>query len=274
MDKPLASFRAPPITETAISVQFKPLRQMSNGHLGLFWERVRDAFPISSDAVPIEPKVERFGPDIQRVRLPHLRVGMAPAASRLRMESPDQHSMLQIQNGRLVFNWMRLADGEYPRWAVVRPRFDSALRELESLVADEKLGAIEPDQWEVVYVNQFLKGREWTTPSDWNAILPGVIGTTSGVPDASLETGVFRASFEMPKRVGRIHVEVSHGFSGPDDEATEVLVVQLTARGSVDKERGPLAGLDIGREAIVRTFVALTGEHVRKVIWQQEEAEK
>ena len=271
MSQALPSFRNPPVIETALSVQFKPLKGMSNAYLGLFWDRVRALYPKAQDADPIEPQIERFGTDLPRARFPQLRIAAAHPAARLRMSSEDGHAMLQLQNGRLVFNWRRLDGGEeYPRWTKVEPRFQAALQELEGFAGDEKLGSIEPNQWEVTYVNHLVRGREWRSQADWRELLPGVIGATSAVSAGEFESTGCHSHFVLPGNAGRLHIELTHGFAGPDEDADELLIVQLTARGGIDKSHGLASGLALGREAIVRSFAEITGERVRKEIWGQE----
>lgn len=274
MDQSLPSFRKPPVIEAALSVQFQPLKGMSNAYLGLFWSRVRQTYPKLHDADPIEPQIERFGTDVPRARLPHLRIAAAHPAARLRMSSNDGHLMLQLQNGRLVFNWLRLDGGDYPRWTEVEPRFHTALRMLEAFVKDEKLGAIEPNQWEVTYVNHLVREREWLSQADWRNVLPGVIGTTDMISCGDFETIGTRMSYVLPNESGRLHIELSHGFTGPDDDASELLVLQFTARGGIGDGQDLAAGLKIGHEAIVRSFTQITGTRVRKEIWEQEDTER
>lgn len=271
MSQTLPSFRKPPVIETALSVQFQPLKRMSNAHLGLFWTRVRAMYPKLQDADPIEPQIERFGSDLPRARFPQLRIAASHPAARLRMSSEDGHMMLQFQNGRLVFNWRRLDGGrEYPRWAHVEPQFQGALRELEVFAEAEQLGPIEPNQWEVTYVNHLVRGREWHDPADWQWVLPGVIGTTNVVSAGKFESTGCHAHFALPDNAGRLHVEVTHGFAGPDEDADELLIVQLTARGGIDESRDVSAGLALGRDAIVSSFVQIAGERVRTEVWEQE----
>lgn len=271
MDQALPSFRKPPVVETALSVQFLPLKRMSNAHLGLFWNRVRETYPKLQDADPIEPQIERFGTDLPRARFPQLRIAASHPAARLRMSSDNGHVMLQLQNGRLVFNWRRLdGETEYPRWTRVEPRLQAALQELTTFAEAEELGPIEPNQWEVTYVNHLVRGREWSTPSDWQDVLPGVIGSTGVVSVGQFESMGCHAHFALPDNAGRLHVEVTHGFAGPDEDADELLIVQLTARGGIDRSGDVSAGLALGREAIVRSFGQITGERVRIDVWEQE----
>jgi len=271
MGQRLPSFRKPPVIETALSVQFQPLKGMSNAYLGLFWQRVRETYPKLQDAAPIEPQIERFGSDVPRARFPQLRIAAAHPAARLRMSSEDGHQMLQLQNGRLIFNWRRLDGGqEYPRWTTVEPQFRDAVRELSAFAKDEKLGTIEPNQWEVTYVNHLIHGREWQSQADWPEVLPGIIGAADAVSSGSLESMGFHTRYTLGEDAGRLHIELTHGFDGPDEDADELLVLQLTSRGGVDDSRDLTAGMRLGREAIVRSFAEITGERVRRDVWEQE----
>lgn len=267
----LPSFRTPPVVETAVSVQFKPLKRMSNAYLGLFWNRVRDAYPNLHDADPIEPQIEQFDNDVPRLPFPQFRIATSHPPARLRMASVDGQAMLQLQNGRLVYNWRRLdGSGGYPRWASVEAHFRDAAEKLSIFARDESLGLIEPEQWEVTYVNHLLRGREWVRPSDWPLVLPGVIGATSRVGVGHFESMGCHSHFVLPGNAGRLHVELTHGFTGISEDADEVLIVQLTARGGFDQSRDVASGLALGREAVVRAFEQITGEDVRDRVWGQQ----
>lgn len=272
MDDPLPSFKKPPVVETAVSVQFKPLSEFRNGHLGLFWRQIRKDFRNSRDAIPIEPQEEQFGSDVaRRARLPSLRIGAVRPAARLQMTSEDDHTMIQVQNGLLAYNWLRRDEGEYPRWHRVRRGFEGALDKFRAFLKSEDIGDIEPNQWEVTYVNHLLRGREWNSPVDWAEVLPGLIGTAAHVTGGKLETIAGKCGFALPDRSGRLHVDLAHAYTGPDEEAQEILVLQLTARGKADNEGRDLnTGLQIGHHAIVRTFSEITGERAQ-TIWERDQ---
>ncbi len=269
MDQPLPSYRDPPVVETALSVQFKPVKGLRNAHLGLFWQQSRDSFPTVNDAEPIESQEETFGG--HRQRLPHFRFATGHQGARLQMEARDGHMMIQLQNGRLVYNWRSLDDGLYPRWDRVLREFLRALARFSGFLEAEGLPSIVPIQWEVTYVNRFVRGREWQENAEWTDVVPGLIGTASRLRTASLETVSTNWHFVLPERVGRLHVDLTHGFAGPEDEAEEFLILQLTARGGIDEEKGHDLnwGLNTGRKAIVRSFSEITGKGVQ-TLWGRE----
>jgi uncharacterized protein (TIGR04255 family) len=260
--KKRVSFQNPPLIETATSVQFNPLPKLGNAMLALLWnEQFRDEYPRPHDAEPIEPQVERFGegppPRVQSM----FRIGPFPG-SRLMMVSDDDHWMIQGQNGRIVFNWRKLGTGEYPRWEETLPRFEQAYQKLKQFVEAQKLGSIEPDQWEVTYANHLVQGADWKTPQDWPNLVPGVMGKPKTVEGLCTESATGALHLEIEPRRGRLHVELEHGVRRVGDKTEQILVLQLTARGVVEQrdDASLIAGLNLGHSSIVNTFVQITGE--------------
>jgi uncharacterized protein (TIGR04255 family) len=246
--------------ETALSVQFNPIEGLGNAHFGLFWSRLRQEFPQASEAEPLPPQFELFGDSLmKRPRVPTFRVVPAEGASRTQLVSADGHEMIQVQNGRLVYNWRRQSNGQYPRWHQIAPRFRWAMRELKSFLEAEGLPTIQPNQWEVTYVNHLLRGQDWHSARDWPALVPGVIGS----PELQMMTSEYvecNWRLALPDKRGRLHIELFQGYLGQDSASQELLVLQLTARGGIDKNTDDISiGLEMGHESIVRSFAGVTG---------------
>lgn len=239
--------------------------------MGLFWNELRDRYPKCQDAAPIEPQIEPPGSKVPQTVFPKLRIAAAQPAARLQMLSDDDHTMVQIQNGRLVYNWRRHEDAEYPRWRMVEPRFQAELKRFEDFLDSQGLDQMEPNQWEVTYVNHLIRGREWHDQSDWPDLLPGLIGDGNRVSSADFESHSCHSHFALPNDTGRLHVVLTHGFTGFDNDAQESLFLQLTARGGIDpsKNLDLAAGLALGRTTIVRSFAELTGKKAHEM-WERE----
>jgi uncharacterized protein (TIGR04255 family) len=260
--KKRVSFRNPPLIETATSVQFNPLPKLGNAMLAMLWnEHFRDEYPRPHDAEPIEPQVERFGDGPPPRVQPMFRIGPFPG-SRLMMASDDDHWMVQAQNGRIVFNWRKLGTGEYPRWEETLPRFEQAYGKLKDFLDSQKIGSIEPDQWEVTYANHLVQGEDWQTPADWPNLVPGILGRPRTVEGLHVESATGALHLEIEPQRGRLHVELEHGVRGAGDRIEQILVLQLTARGFVEQrdDASLIAGLNLGRSLIVNTFVQITGD--------------
>ncbi len=214
------SFRKPPLIETALAVQFKPLKALRNAHLGMFWSELKKEYPITEDAESIMPQFERFGDErsVESSRLPRLRLASSHGA-RMRMLSSDESQMVQLQNGMLVFNWRRVNDStSYPRFTTTKPALDAVIERFAHFLGNHQLGAFVPTQWEVTYVNHMARGTVWNSPADWHLVFPGLLGpatTAAGLVLSPLETMSGEWHFEIGPQRGRLHVNLHHGWVGP-----------------------------------------------------------
>jgi len=190
------------------------------------------------------------------------------------MLSPDETRMVQLQNGMLVFNWRRVSDAtSYPRFTTTKPALDALIQQFEAFVSEHSLGAFEPEQWEVTYVNHVPRGTVWKSPADWHLVIPGLLGpatTAAESVSSPLETMSGEWHFEIAPRRGRLHVNLHHGWVGPSQSSPEVLVVVLAARGPVAEEgqAGLDKGLNEGHLAVVETFARVTGSQAH-MSWER-----
>lgn len=265
---PLPKFRHPPVDEVAVGVQFAALGFLPT-HYGAFHERVKQAFPGVQAMPPVPPVFEVISapaaPSNPGNFLP-MQMGIAggfalPLWPRTLFISEDECSLIQLQNDRLYFNWRRRPDNEYPHYEHVRRGFSDAYVALETFVSDQSLGPISPNQCEVLYVNLLSPGVTGVEPSApekafriWNSVW-------NEEGSKPLEDLAFNARYRLAddtgKQFGRLTANMSTG-SGPDH--VQAMRLELTARGvprgsGLD---GILAFLDVGHEAIVRCFAAIT----------------
>ena len=59
---PLPSFKKPPVAEVAIAAQFGEIRGLTGPHMGLLWQRYREAFPTLEVHPALDPRFERPNP--------------------------------------------------------------------------------------------------------------------------------------------------------------------------------------------------------------------
>jgi uncharacterized protein (TIGR04255 family) len=237
-------------------VQFDPLPKLTNAHLGAFWTGLGANWLQVSDAPPLEPQFEKFGDSGSWSRV-GVRLTLAQVApTRVQIRNADGDRMIQIQNGRLHFNWLGQGCTAYPRYEAVRKDFDETLAQFKEFLAREGLGELRPNQWEVTYVNQFPKNTVWKSPDDWRFFRPlqSIQGLNQSV---QLESFGGEWHFEISPQRGRLHVKWQHGCQS-DPMEQELIVLTLTARGPLPataEAKGTLGeGLDLGHATIVRTF--------------------
>lgn len=267
------------MVETILGVQFDPIRAFTNGHLGAFWARIRGSSQAGerwtkvTDAAPLPMTFERFDDEH-----PWMDVGIAlqvsrdPPANRLQISNESGNALIQIQNGRIHYNWVRQHDGVYVRYENVRPRFEAILAELGSYLKEQGLGDIKPNQWEVTYVNHMPKGTVWDAPGDWADVFVGLAPSGFGASESRFESFAGVWHYEIPEKRGRLHVELARARTQAAPRE-ELLRFTLTARGPISPgtlNGGELVnGLDLGRRAIVTGFRDLTSKRAH-AYWKLE----
>lgn len=263
------SFENPPVVETVLGAQFKPIPGLRNAHLGVFWDTLGAEWPEVIDAPSLQAQYEQFGDDDPRLP-PRLVLGLtSDPAARIQIRSRDRDRMIQVQNGRLHYNWIA-TDGNngYPRYKTVVPAFLDTLSRFERFLTDHKLDEPQLDQWEVTYVNRIPRGTVWDSSSDWVGVFPALLGPASAQPFGILENVASAWRFELPPRRGRLHIELQHAYQ-PGTPPGESLLLKLTARGPIAGSTSALeGGLNVGHDAVVAAFVDVTSEAARRY-WGQ-----
>jgi uncharacterized protein (TIGR04255 family) len=260
----LPDYEKPPVVETILGVQFERLPYLKNAHLGAFWKTLfAEDWREVSDAPPLPPQFEQFTEVAKWAPGVQLELMQIPT-SRLQVKNKDGDRMIQVQNGRLHFNWLGQTGKEYPRYESVREGFAQALQQLVEFLSQEKLGDFRPNQWEVTYLNHIPRGTVWNTPADWGFFRPlGPLPTIEGVAQGEGFSGEWH--FVIPDQRGRLHVQWQHALR-PEPQKQEIIVLTLTARGPVpqNSQQAILGELDLGRETIVRSFENLMSNEANK----------
>ena len=191
-------------------------------------------------------------------------------STRLQIRSAEGDRMIQVQNGRLHYNWLRQEGRKYPEYRELRPAFDRALEAFRQFLLEERPGDVQPEQWvfrpnqwEVSYVNHIPRGPVWNRLADCAELfrVRPLLETTPG--GTMLESFGGEWHYEIPPKRGRLHVHLQHGRL-PSPESTELLILNLTARGPIgDNKEGGLdldEGLNLGHNVVVRAFYDLTSD--------------
>jgi uncharacterized protein (TIGR04255 family) len=265
MSQPDIVFDRPPIVELVLGVQFAPLVQLTNGHMGRFWgQALEPEWNRASDALPVADQFEAFDAPSQWL-VPNFQFLMRVPTplSRLQISTESGDRMIQVQPTRFHYNWQK-KDAEYPRYRNVRAAFDAYFARFQQFARDAKLGALVPNQWEITYVDHIPRGDLWQTPADWHNVLPGLLAPEPNIEGVPLENVGGEWHFEIAPRRGRVHVNVQSGRN--TDTAEPVLMLQTTARGAVGPPLAPdlNAGLDLGHEAVRDTFLRITSTQAQR----------
>lgn len=244
-------------------VRFEPLPpEFPAARMALFWERVRKDLPNLQAAPPAEVPIEKF--DGSNAGAITFEFGFSTApAQRLFFVSEGQEHLIQVQSDHFGRNWRKLAaDATYPHYTeFLRARFEEDLRAFFAFLRDEGLkGHPVPAQCEMIYINHIAADGAWSVHSDF----PKIFTCTSapampeGLAPEELSY-LLRSQFrgEDGQR-GRLHASIEPRFRSGD--GVPLYVLTLTARGAPKSAdiADVMTFFDQSREAIVRTFAALT----------------
>ncbi len=252
----LPDFKAPPVVEVALSVQFEPVG-LTTRHLAELWTESKQQFPHWRDQVPLAPTFELFGvPPAESA----WRFDFGPPPLRRAVfENADGTELKQFQADRLVRNWTKGGD-PYPRFEYICDRFLEDLKAFCDFSERHGLGRVTPNQCEVTYVN--LIPPSASGAPDLSEIVAAWTGSFSDAFLARPESAEVAAHFVIRKSdaspIGRLHIVAAPGV---DRETGDPLTrLTLTARGQpLDANtEGVLAFLRLGREHIVRGFTSFT----------------
>lgn len=254
----MPKFECPPVVETVLSAQFARLEKFSAGHAGWFWKELNGDWTDVQSAPRLEDQFERFGDEVKWGPLGSVRVITGTEPERLQILRKDNERMIQVQDSRFIYNW-RKQQADYPSYEKVLHEFRREFAAFESFVKDAALGRLELNQWEVTYVNHIPKGELWNSVSNWRNIFPNFQSLAENTSGFSLDNFQGEWKLVIGDRRGRLHVALTRGRVGAD-KGPEVIRLQLTARGPVDseKDRDLWTGFDLGHDAIVRYFTAVT----------------
>ncbi|HEY4760381.1 MAG TPA: TIGR04255 family protein [Thermoguttaceae bacterium] len=264
----LPKFKNPPVIETVLGVQFDPLPKFGNAHLGAFWQSFRpEDWPNVNDAPSIEPQFERFGEE-NRGRVGGFMLKLTSDLNlRLQIRNNDKTRMIQVQNGRLHYNWLGHGGDSYPNYDKVKPEFDAVLNAFKKFIANQYLGDLHLNQWEITYVNHIPQGSIWNEPQDWIGIFPSLTPLSTKTSRIELESFGGEWHYEIKPNWGRLHVNIAHGVQQRPSEQ-EIIVLNLTARGPLPSSDGQITdyedGFRVGYETIVTSFKELTSETAHK----------
>lgn len=267
--KSLPDYEQPPVVETILGVQFERMPNWTNAHAGAFWKTLDGTeWPTTADAQPIQPQYERFGDSAQWARGLKIQISQSPAA-RLQITNKAGNRMIQLQNGRMHFNWLGSDGGGYPRYSAIRSEFGTMLSRFQEYCAREQVGDLRPNQWEVTYINLIPQGTVWNSAADWGFFRPlGAMPTIDNLVAAESFSGEWH--FEIPKQQGRLHIDWRHieRTKPESDDDLAAIQLNLTARGPLESAESTsatiLERLDLGHDTIVSAFQELMSDSANR----------
>jgi len=252
----IVDFQRPPVAETALGVVFAPIAKWSLLHFGLFWERVRDKYPLTEVKPAAGPGELRFS-SVD---------GLGLDAFPVRSVFTDQvgTQLIQVQRNAFIRNWRQTEQtAAYEHYDNVRPLFERDWTTFMDFLLAESLGEVEVVQCEVTYINHLVRGKEWESFEDVSRIFRLWSGGSIGQLPASQMVS-FMTAYELPDKSGRLQIVVQPGLRKSDSK--EIIQFGLTASGkpTASRTQDILQWLDVGHAAVVTSFRDLTTPEMHK----------
>jgi uncharacterized protein (TIGR04255 family) len=257
----------PPVIEVVFGIQFKELKGLKVAHMGTFWEKIgKMEYPKCEEMSPLIHIVETYDQPVSKLPAGTVERVDLPPLPRLFFITKEKNHLIQLQRDRFLQNWRKLREGtEYPRYKKMFPRFLKSWELLNDFIKDLGIGQLEPDQYELTYINHISQGSGWTSLGDIEKVFPDFRCRTGDRSLPEPESVAWRRIYGFPKATGRLHVSMQQGIDKETQKA--VLVLNLTARGfSKDNLDG---WFNTAHEWIVKGFIDLTGIDVQKSVWKR-----
>jgi uncharacterized protein (TIGR04255 family) len=253
----LPAYKRPPVIETALAIEFAPIRGWNIVQYGAIWEEFKARYP----------KVEVY-PAIQEVvARPELDFANPPV--RCFFIAAGDNQLIQVRSGAFVRNWRANQENhEYPRYKTIRPSFKEDLLLFFRFLAEH--GFDHPEIWkcEVTYVNHFLRGREWNSIAEAYRILPSLAKPFNSEVLSSLQQLNLAEIYALPNEIGQIQFQLQPGTR---NDGHEILQLTITAFGR-PKGNGIdpiLDWIDLGHFAVVQGFTDFTSPDIQRTVWER-----
>jgi uncharacterized protein (TIGR04255 family) len=267
-EKPLPEYDNPPVNEVVCGVMFKSLDTLLTPYTGLLWERYKTEYPTCQEVPPIIPMIESFEERPVRSRPEFAEL---PPLPRVWFVHGEGNRIIQLQRDRFLHNWRKQkAADTYPRYGQVFGMFSDHLATFQKFLQENHLGALEPVQYEMTYVNHVYKDERWASNQDVGKLFADFVWRTASKRFLPCPEGInWRTTFVLPNKQGRLHVVIQNGESREDNRP--VFVFELTVRGiGTDRSFGAMKEwFDLAREWIVRGFADLTDEKTQTDLWRR-----
>ncbi|MBT6274289.1 MAG: TIGR04255 family protein, partial [Chromatiales bacterium] len=256
----LPSFQRPPVIEVVHSVAFNPLSQLKAPHTGIFWAQIRDEFPNVQHA----PPVNLTPGDFDSAGLPMPRIWFV---------SESENNLVQLQNNRFMYNWRIIRpDDEYPRFESVHAAFSKNFQRFQTFVADEEIGDLEIQGYELTYINHIDRLGKLNTLRNVGSLFPDLRWRNPSkryLPVPSHLT--WSMGFEFDDNRGRLVAELKTARRRNDDSEIFVLEMKATGNANVPGNEDATEWFNLAREWIVRGFMDLTHESLQASLWARDE---
>ncbi|MCY3826204.1 MAG: TIGR04255 family protein [Candidatus Dadabacteria bacterium] len=254
-------FQNPPINELIITTYFNPpISNLRNEHIGIFWSRIKEDFPESSQQIPIGGAEGIVDVNNEISPMP-----------RYWFISKDKINLLQVQKNALMLNWRR-KETDYPRFnACLKPAFDKYFSMFSEFVRNHTdTPELTIDLCQLTYINVIKSCAFWSGPQDTQHVIPSFSFPSSRITSFP---PAFNCSYMfdlLPDLQLVVRVRNNVVTSAESGEAEPVLIMEIQANGRLGKagklETDPW--FDHAHELINKCFLEITNPEIQRQYWK------
>lgn len=250
----LPKFDNPPVIETVLGVQFKPLVGWQTQHIGLYGSRIRSNFPEIQVHPPLPDSKELFGDHADGQQ--SIRFSFSPLMIPRAWFIGRHGWLVQVQDSKFFSNWRKEhGGGKYPEYKAFKEHFSKEYARFCDFLRHEKVGIPEIEQVEVSYINHIVDY------DSWNDVFPVWSRRKRGfLPDAyAIE---IREVFPIDTDKGRLYLRAEPVIRHTDGK--EVIQFTLTAKVLVaSKDDQEISNhLRLAHDWVVKGFADYTTEEM------------
>ena len=260
-------FAQPPVDEVVLSVLFESLDKFLAPHLGQIWNEFRqDGFVNIREQPPVPPAVETTFPN--PIQGPRLRIDNHPDLARTWFIHADDSKIIQVQRDRFMFNWRKTELAPtYPGFSTIFDEFEEFYNRFKQIIEEQRIGEINPLQYELTYIDQLFHGSGWYSLDDIGKIYNFIDAQQSDSFWAGAESMILRTSFPAEDLFGRLHLTISSRVKMPEERKT--LQTDFTMRGFPDTSEydAMIAWFKAARDQISKKFSSMFTENIQTRVW-------
>jgi uncharacterized protein (TIGR04255 family) len=255
-------FVDPPIVELVVSLFHLPILELKAQHIGLYWDCIRDRFPICEQQLlvtspsDLQPFIEAPG---EILPLP-----------RFWFRSDKHSTLIQIQRNAFMLNWRRTPGaGDYPHYESVVDDFWKELQRYASFIQDTVGGKLDViHRCELNYINVIPTNQYFPDVTRVGAVLPSLSGLeTLATGDRRLAGMNAAVTYRLgPNLLADMLLRLGRRADTGDD----ALVLELKAHGAPDdlSMQSAREWYDEAHDVTYKLFLDATAKELQEKIWK------
>lgn len=262
-------FENPPITELSVGLYHLPIVELRAQHIGIYWERIRERFPVCDQqapivsAIPIPPAGST--PSMQFQNVP----GELFPLPRFWFSSSAHATLIQVQRDAFLVNWRHTPESDYPHFEAVDAEFWRELGEYKDFLRETVSAQLDiVNRCELVYVNIIDVNAFFSTPVEIANILPATAGLAHMDGGSRQLVGLNAAATYQVN--DNLFVDYTAKLGRRLDTQALVAVLELKAHGAPQDLRiaSTHTWYKMAHEAIYDFFLSSTDKKVQETIWK------